>query len=201
MRQAKAPVKGKQKDEAFWDVLNAALELDFRKGHLKWTMSELSRKAGITRSLIYYHFGQSKPGILVEAVKLVSSELLGTSRSRLDMWSQGKWYESIHRSRQVTASAPHLAQFYLMHRDRPTEIGQMLQDMEKTYLKKLRTIFPQLSDVQIRAVFTLFFGVVFCPLVDQAVIEVVVDKLKGVVGEGVVVLPGSGSGGAPILPG
>jgi len=44
------------KDDTFWKVLNTAIILDFNRGHLRWSMSELSRSSGITRSLIYYYF-------------------------------------------------------------------------------------------------------------------------------------------------
>ena len=48
------------KDETFWSVLYSAIELDFKRGHLRGTMSELSRMSNVTRSLIYYYFGKSK---------------------------------------------------------------------------------------------------------------------------------------------
>ena len=52
------------KDETYWKILDAVIALEIRRGHQKWTISELSRLSGITRTLIYYYFGKSKLEIL-----------------------------------------------------------------------------------------------------------------------------------------
>ena len=173
---------GQKQDEIFWKVLNAALELDFRRGYLKWTMSELSRKSGITRSLIYYHFGRSKLSILQEAVNVIGRELVGVDDERMRLWSQGKWNESMAQTRAVCARAPFLCSFYLLHRERPTEIGEEMRKIEKAYLKKLETIFHTIPPHGIRAIFAFFFGITFSPLINDMSVQYAVDALKSFVG-------------------
>lgn len=170
------------RDATFWKVLNAALELDFRKGHLKWTMSELSRKSGITRSLIYYHFGRSKIAILDEAVRVIGEEIAGIGSERMKMWKAGDWAGSIRATRAVSTQSPYLCNFYLLHRERPTEIGAALRDIESAYLKKLKVIFPELPEPGIRALFALFFGTAFAPLVNDQAVEYAIAALKTLVG-------------------
>lgn len=168
----------KDRDSTFWKVLNAALELDFRKGNLKWTMSELSRKSGITRSLIYYHFGRSKTAILSEAINVIGEEIIATGPDRVALWRDGKWAETVRLSREVASQAPHLCNFYLLHRDRPTEIGTAIRALETAYLKKLQKLFPELPAAGIKALFAFFFGICFAPHVDDETVEVAIQGLR-----------------------
>lgn len=168
----------KDRDSTFWKVLNAALELDFRKGNLKWTMSELSRKSGITRSLIYYHFGRSKMAILSEAINVIGEEIIATGPDRVALWRDGKWAETVKLSREVAMQAPHLCNFYLLHRDRPTEIGQAIRNLESSYLKKLQKLFPELPAAGIKALFAFFFGICFAPHVDDETVKVAIQGLR-----------------------
>ena len=172
----------KRRDETFWKVLSAAMELDFRKGHMKWTMSELSRRSGVTRSLIYYHFGRSKISILQEAVKVVGEDFVGLSANRLEMWSKGRMVDSLKSAREMARSAPHIGQFYLTHRDRPTEIGEALRRIEQVYLKKLGTFYPSLSETDLRALYTVFFGTCFAPLSDDGVIDRLAESIRRILG-------------------
>ncbi len=165
------PKGSRKRDETFWKILNAALELDFKKGYLKWTMSELSRKSGITRSLIYYHFGRSKISILEEAVRVIGEEFIGTSPTRLELWKQGDIAGSLKSARQIYRNSPFLCQFYLNHRERPTEVGESLRKLETSYLKKLKTFFPRANETDIHTLFAIVFGVTFAPFVEDAVID------------------------------
>lgn len=168
----------KDRDSTFWKVLNAALELDFRKGNLKWTMSELSRKSGITRSLIYYHFGRSKTAILNEAIVVIGEEIIATGPDRVALWREGKWAETVKLSREVANQAPHLCNFYLLHRDRPTEIGQNIRNLESAYIRKLQKLFPELPASGIKALFAFFFGICFAPNVDDEAVQVAIQSLR-----------------------
>ncbi|MES2855700.1 MAG: TetR/AcrR family transcriptional regulator [Bdellovibrionota bacterium] len=166
------------RDQTFWKVLDAALELDFKKGHLKWTMSELSRKSGITRSLVYYHFGRSKSGILTEAVRVIGIEIVGISKERMELWNAGDWPASVRQARLVADKSPYLINFYLIHRDRPTEIGEGIRELEKQLNAKLAKFFPQLEPAERSALYALFFGLTFFPLADAASIDAAVKSLK-----------------------
>ncbi|MES2965120.1 MAG: helix-turn-helix domain-containing protein [Bdellovibrionota bacterium] len=170
--------KQRDRDETFWLVLNAALELDFRKGHLKWTMSELSRRSGITRSLVYYHFGRSKLAILEEAVQVIGEQIIGLTPERLEMWRQGDWKKAVLASRAIIEQSPSLVNFYLLHRDRPTEIGQHLRKLESNYQQKLEMLFPHLPPAAHGGMFAFFFGVIFAPAVDETAIAYALAALK-----------------------
>jgi len=158
------------KDETFWSVLNSAIELDFRRGHLRWSMSELSRSSKVTRSLIYYYFGKSKESILLEAVKLLGEEFFGLNSARIDLWKNGQIFESILQTRRLAEKCPHMGTFYMVHRDEQTEIGTSLRQLETEYKQKLKRFFAKASEPALDGVFGLFMGLVITPrLSDEAV--------------------------------
>jgi AcrR family transcriptional regulator len=158
------------KDETFWSVLNSAIELDFRRGHLRWTMSELSRMSKVTRSLIYYYFGKSKEAILLEAVKLIGEEFFGLNVGRVELWQKGQIVESVLQTRHLLEKSPHMGTFYMVHRDEQTEIGSTLRQLELEYKQKLKRFFASASEPSLEAIFGLFMGLVVTPrLSDEAV--------------------------------
>ncbi|MEK7358154.1 MAG: TetR/AcrR family transcriptional regulator [Bdellovibrionota bacterium] len=174
--------KQRDRDETFWKVLNAALDLDFKKGHLKWTMSELSRRSAITRSLIYYHFGRSKQAILDQAVQVIGEQLIGTTPDRMALLAQGDFKESIMQSRELCERSPSLYSFYLMHRDRETEVGARIRKLEGDYRKKLEKLFPQLSATALLSVYAFFYGVAFAPGMNGDAITHSLRALKALTG-------------------
>src|SRR4051812_25454632 len=109
-----------KKDDAYWKILNAAIALDFRKGHQKWTLSELSRTTGITRSLIYYYFGKDRGSILNEAIRLLGEDFFGFTTAKLKLWSEGKVAEAVLTTRKAMEFSPALPAFYLAHRFKTT---------------------------------------------------------------------------------
>lgn len=163
-------MKETNKDETFWSVLNAAIQLELLRGHQRWTMSELSRTSKVTRSLIYYYFGKSKEGILVEAVRLIGEEFYGLSESRLALWRKGEVAESVIQSRQLLEKAPHMSSFYMVHRMAESGIGESIRRLDKEYRQKMKRYFPDTTQPYQEALHALLMGLVLAPkLSDEAV--------------------------------
>lgn len=165
-----------KKDEIFWSILNAAIQLEFVKGHQRWTMTDLSRTSGVTRSLIYYYFGKSKANLLVEAVKLIGEEFFGLTGARMELWKKGSLAESVILSRRLLEKAPHMGSFYMVHRTAETEIGESLRKLEKDYKQKIRRFFGA-SEASHEALFGLMMGLVITPGLSDAAVQ----KAVGVV--------------------
>lgn len=170
--------KKNSKDDSFWKILSAAIELDVKKGHLKWTLSDLSRKSGITRSLIYYYFGRSKVSILREAVNMIGEDLCGLSEERTQLWKEGRLLESMQQARLVYEKAPYIGTFMLEHLQQDNEIGESLRQTQNAFLQKIKTFFPSASSTEIKAVFTIYWGLNFAPDVDDGVIHIVIEMMK-----------------------
>lgn len=155
---ARRPQKEMAKEEVFSRVFRAAMSLDFRKGHQRWTLSEVSRISGVTRTLIYYYFGRSREDLLLEAVKSLGTEFFGLSPERLNLWRAGKVGESINKSRQFMQEHPDLAAFYILHRNRPTSIGEAFRDLERKHFQKLKQHFPHSTESENRARKAMIIG-------------------------------------------
>lgn len=163
------------KDETFWSVLNSAIELDFKRGHLRWTMSELSRMSKVTRSLIYYYFGKSKEAILLEAVKLIGEEFFGLTPGRLEMWQKGQIADSVMQTRRLLEKCPHMGTFYMVHRDEQTDIGASLRQLELEHKQKLKKFFPKAPDASLEALFGLLLGLVMTARLSEDAVRTAVD--------------------------
>lgn len=151
------------KDESFWRILSSALDLDVKKGHLKWTLSELARKSGITRSLIYYYFGRSKIGILKEAVSVIGNELIGAVKEREDLWEQQRLEESMLKARSIYEKTPSIGIFYLENIHKNNEISVELRTINKKFTNRLRKYFPEATKEEIEALYTIYWGMCFVP--------------------------------------
>lgn len=161
-----------KKDEIYWQVLNCALELEFKKGHLKWTMTELSRKSKITRSLIYYYFGRSKMDILQAAVSIIGEEFIGVGGKRIELWLSGEFEQSLTQARQMYDKMPYICAFYLNYRTKPNDIGFELAKMDKAFKRKLKQIAPKATPEQINTIFAVYFGIGYSPYVGPKEIQI-----------------------------
>ncbi len=170
-------------NDIFWKILNTAIELDFKKGHMRWSMSELSRESGITRSLIYYYFGKDKLQILLEAVKALSTHVLGLDPRRMAQWKEGRLREAVLEGYQGVQLSPMLPVFYMLHRRSQSPIGDAFREMENKYLEKIALLYPKFSDDERRIIFGFLFGTVATPFTTESSVkrgtEIIEKFLKG----------------------
>jgi AcrR family transcriptional regulator len=164
---AKAPPP--RKEEIFKAVLSAAMKLDFKYGHLRWTMSQLARESGISRSLIYYYFGTSKLDLLMEAVKLLGDDLAGFSSEKQEAWQRGDVFGAIRLSRRLLDQFPGMIAFYYTHSEDRSELGELIREIEKKHLDQLlHQFFPWADEATVQGIFALLLGVSYAPLVTDA---------------------------------
>lgn len=175
---AESPKNENPKDENYWKILNAALELDVKKGHLKWTVSDLSRKSRVTRSLIYYYFGRSKLELLKEAIHLIGSEISGLTSSRDQLWGDGDLLESLGRARAIYEKAPFICQFIYEHQNQSNEIGISLREVQDRFREKLKKYFSVEESAGVRALFGVYWGLLFAPEQDHESHQIAIEYLK-----------------------
>jgi len=167
-----------EKDQIYWKVLKTAMALDFKRGHQKWTMAELSRVSGIKRPLIYYYFGKLRNEILLAGVKVLGEECFGLSDRRLQLWQNKEMSTSIRESRQFMLEHPELAGFYFLHRLKQTPIGEAIKSLESKYCQKFQRFFPHLNSDQQEQMSAFFFGLVFTPNLSEAALESCLKSIK-----------------------
>lgn len=169
------------KNDLYWKILNAAIALDIKKGHLKWSITDIASASKVSRTLIYYYFGKSKENILLEAIKLFGQELSGQTSERTESWAAGNLAATFCTSRKMLAQAPGIRIFYFLRRNESTILGSAILDFEKSFKQKIATFFPMLSADEVEGIFALFLGIVWAPEIsDDAVIKSVDLILAGI---------------------
>ena len=154
----------KDKDATWWSVLKAAIELDIKRDHLKWRMSDLSRASGVSRSLIYYYFGRDRSAILSEAIRLFGEPLSGIAKNHMDLWDRKAYAEALYEAKLILDRIPQILIFYFLHRNADSEIGELIRSFEKKGIQKRKKFFPSLDDKGARALFALQMGICVGPL-------------------------------------
>lgn len=152
-------------------ILHAVIALEVAKGHRKWSVAELARKVGVSRPLIYYHFGKTKPKILETSILLVAEEFFGLTEERVRLLTEGRAVESLLASRRLFLNNPSFALFYLRWRMTKSPIQKKLLEIETRYQTMLSELFPRAGAAEVRALHGLFYAVVTAPFLDDAAIE------------------------------
>lgn len=161
------------KDEIYHSVCNAILKMEVAKGHLKWTLSDISRESKVTRSLIYYYFGKEKNTVLAEAYKFVISYFFNIERTK----SVGI-NERLRRILFDLKSMPYLFVLYYLEKNAGTEFGNMIREAEELLLKAMKKEFPHLSEQQVLEVFLKELGAIAFQLPEKQVNDLFVDYIK-----------------------
>lgn len=172
------PKKQHSKEEVYKAVLNSAVELDIQLGHLKWTYTLLAKKSGISRTLIYYYFGKEKINILKEACLLFGEELAGIGEERMAAWREGRIDIGLNKTRLLFKDYPYLVPFYYLYRTQENEIGELIKRYENEGYKKRKKFFPEMSDQELRVMFSLHMGLATFPNLSEADVEYACSMLK-----------------------
>lgn len=157
----------KSKDDIFWSIFDAIIKLDITKGHMGWSISDISRSSGVSRPLIYYYFGKSKENMMQTAVDYLGKEYFGLSDERMELWKNRNIFESLSRSRKLWQKSPYSYSFYILRRDLQNPVGQTIRDLEKQYEDKLKIFYPQASRNMHAAVTAILFGLAISPTLTE----------------------------------
>lgn len=143
------------KEEVYFLICNSVLKMEFEKGHLSWTLSDISKDSGITRSLIYYYFGKEKETVLEEAYRFVIAQVFDLKRVKT---------LSIHeRIKKVLAdlkSMPYLFVLYFMEKNKSSKFGKMLEKAEHQLLQCLQEENPSLTSDQVLGLYLKELGAI-----------------------------------------
>ncbi len=143
------------KEEIYFAVCNAILKMEVAKGHLQWTLSDISRESEVTRSLIYYYFGKEKNLVLAEAYKFIISNFFNIERTK----TMGI-RERLRKVLTDLKSMPYLFVLYYLEKHTGGEFGKMIQEAETLLLKNMKKEFPQMSETQILEVYLKELGAI-----------------------------------------
>lgn len=143
--------------------MEAIIELEMTKGHLKWRISDLARVSQVTRSLIYYYFGREKKHIYTQAVNFYVTEFLDFRLERYEKIKKGEIIDLISESRKKLKRNPYFLQFYAKHRLEKTETSLIFEKAEKQYFENLRETLPVKWKPMARILWAFIFGLAIQP--------------------------------------
>ncbi|MFV3409553.1 TetR/AcrR family transcriptional regulator [Bdellovibrio bacteriovorus] len=161
------------KEEIYFAVCNAILKMEVAKGHLQWTLSDISRESNVTRSLIYYYFGKEKDKVLEEAYKFVISHIFNMERT--------KTVGIRERLRDVlrdVKNMPYLFVLYYLEKNAGTQFGKMINEAEALLMKAMKIEFPDLSEIQILEIYLKELGAIAFQLPPERVNDLFADYIK-----------------------
>jgi AcrR family transcriptional regulator len=141
------------KEEIYFAVCNAILKMEFAKGHLKWTVSDIARESKITRSLVYYYFGKEKKDVLAEAYRFIISHFYNIERVKKTLLK-----ERLAKTLKDVRAMPYLFILLYIEKGRDSDFGRMILRSEKALFEALKVEFPHLTETHILEIYMLQLG-------------------------------------------
>ncbi len=161
------------KEEIYFSVCNAILRMEVAKGHLAWTLSDISRESKITRSLIYYYFGKEKEVVLAEAYKFIIANFFNIERSKTH-----NIRERLQKVLIDLQSMPYLLVLYYLEKQRDGDFGRMIKEAESLLLRNMQNEFPQFNEHEILEMYLKELGAIAYQLPPDQVKNVFTKELK-----------------------
>lgn len=142
-----------KKDDVFYKICHTVLKLEVGKGNLKWTVSDISKESGVTRSLIYYYFGKEKEVILEEAYRYMIDTMFNLKRED-SLGIRERMKLTLERMENM----PYLFILYYLKKKSDSEIGELIRKAEAALLHNFRNDYPEKSEEEILKIFLLELG-------------------------------------------
>jgi AcrR family transcriptional regulator len=142
------------KEEVFFKICNSVLKKEVEKGHLKWTVSDISRDADVTRSLVYYYFGKEKQNIFDEAWRYMISIFFSFSEET----KQRPINERMHNILGSMKKMPYLFVLFFLKKNEDTPIAQEIRKAEEGLLDILQKEYPAYTRTQVLRLYLLELG-------------------------------------------
>lgn len=134
MRYCPLMLELSKKEQVYFKICDSVLFYELFKGHLNWSLSDISKHSGVTRSLIYYYMGKEKEQILQEAVRFMLELFFNTNQEK-SLGVEERMVMVLTQTRQM----PHIFLYYSSERIKDSEYGKIIRDAEEvlfTYMEK-----------------------------------------------------------------
>lgn len=156
------------KEKVYFAVCSAILKLEIEKGHLKWSITDISKVSEITRSLIYYYFGKEKDVILKEAYRFIFEVFFTPPMNT----RTGSVTTRMKQTLIDLGYMPYLFVLYYLQKNTDSEVGQMLRKAETQLLAYLENLLPHLSKTQVLELYLKELGAIAYHLSPEQVDEI-----------------------------
>lgn len=169
------------KHEKIFQVAVAIFSLEAKHGHLLWKVTDLEKKSKVSRTLIYRYFGNSKKQIFGQALNVFLTKFYGFEKSSSKPISFSK---RVMLARELMQQHPDAVSFYQKWRSSSSELQKLFIQIEKKFQKKLKKIFPELSEQEILTAHACIHGLVTSPFLSPEEAALASEELtrKGIFG-------------------
>ena len=157
--------------QQYQKLLLTVIHLEVRKGHLRWTVSELSRLTKVSRPLIYYYLGKTKKEIFKAALLILAKEFYGISDERKELKKKGGRLASLKASRELAMGNPNVVSFFYANRMEKNWVQPELLEMEETYVRRVNEDLAELDPGMQVLVKVISHGLVTCPFLTSEDVE------------------------------
>lgn len=141
------------KEKVFFKICNAVLKLEVSKGHLGWKISDVSKEADVTRSLVYYYLGKEKEIILKEAWSHMLDLIFSLSQENpLGI------RERMKELKNQINSMPYLFVLFFLEKNADSEIGELIRVGEKKLLERLYRMYSEVPKEEVFRFYLLELG-------------------------------------------
>ena len=154
-----------EKDKYF-RICDVLLRLEVQKGHLKWSISQVSREASVTRTLIYYYFGSTKESLLHEAFHYMLHTIYGDYTERLGLEKR------VTKITAITKKNPYLFMLWYLNRGTDSMLGQMIEEKEGKILELLQSRIEGSTELDILKIYLMEVGAVGLNLEEDKIKEI-----------------------------
>ncbi|MCO5141604.1 MAG: hypothetical protein M9962_00780 [Oligoflexia bacterium] len=143
-------------------ISEAILGLEIKKGHLNWKITEVTKKTGLSRPIIYRYFGSNKNKMLSSAIEIFCYDFYGLVE-----------HENLSFSSRLIKAKKKLqenidpALFYLKWRATTSPLNEAFKKVEAKFQKKLKEQNPNLTQIELLALHTIIHGIVTAPFIEQ----------------------------------
>lgn len=142
-----------KKDDVFYSICHTVLKLEVGKGNLKWTVSDISKESGVTRSLIYYYFGKEKEVILEEAYRYMLDTMFNLKREG-SLGIKQRMRLTLERLQEM----PYLFVLYYLKKNSDSQIGELIRKAEQMLMENFKKDYPEMPEDEILRIFLLELG-------------------------------------------
>lgn len=167
-----------KKDKIFWQAMTLVFRFEVTQGHLQWRITDIARQLKVSRALVYHYLGSSKKEILKLAIQVITDDFYGFSSERQKYFAENGFIKSVLLSKKFVESHPEMMAFYYQWRHSENkELVQQLVAIEERYEKRLKTLFPKMTEPQFVTLRAALHGFVVAPFLNEKEVEKALHKL------------------------
>ncbi len=158
-------------------IVNTVFRFEVAMGHLKWKMTDIARFSGVNRTLIYYYLGKTKKEIFNHCFEVILNDFYGLSPEREKLINEGKLLECSKMSYRLFHDNPEFMSFYFHWRFKKSIIQQRLIELELSYEARLKKLFNQLEEDQVKSIHAAIQGIVTAPFLEEHQFEMAIKNI------------------------